>query len=108
MSHVGGLQPARGGRKRGEVRLYYDAKSVNWVAGTNRMGIWAEVRIDAHYLTPAEAGEDVLIDSEGKSKVFISQKRLYRIVRHQGGYGKHLLSLTLFDPDVECYSFTFG
>ncbi|MBI1822999.1 MAG: redoxin domain-containing protein [Nitrospirae bacterium] len=96
------------GRERGEVRLIYDAKSVNWVAGTNQNGIWVEVMLDRHYLNSEEAGEDIVIDSEGRSKVFVSQKKLYRIIRHQGGYGKHLLSLILFEPGVESYSFTFG
>jgi thiol-disulfide isomerase/thioredoxin len=96
-------------QNRGEIRLRYEAKSLNWVAGSNQSkGAWVEVMLDRHYLNQQEAGEDVVIDVQGKSKVHLSQKRLYRIIRNQGGYGKHLLSLILTDPEIECYSFTFG
>jgi thiol-disulfide isomerase/thioredoxin len=95
-------------RSRGEIRLQYEAKSVNWVAGSNQKEVWVEVMLDHRYLSPEEAGEDVLIDSQGRSKVLISQKRLYRIIHNRAGYGRHLLSLSISDSDIECYSFTFG
>ncbi|MFI5305373.1 MAG: redoxin domain-containing protein [Nitrospiria bacterium] len=94
--------------ERGKIILRYEAKSVNWVVGTDHPESWVEIMLDSHYLKPEEAGEDVIIDSVGKSKVLISQKKLYRIINNQEGYGKHILSLTISDPDIECYSFTFG
>lgn len=95
-------------RTGGEILLQYEAKSVNWVAGSNQGEVWVEVKLDHHYLSREEAGEDIVFDSQGRSKLLISQKRLYRIIDRRGGYGKHLLSLSLSDPDIECYSFTFG
>jgi thiol-disulfide isomerase/thioredoxin len=95
-------------RTLGEILLQYEAKSVNWVAGSNQREAWVEVKLDHRYLRSNEAGEDILIDSQGRSKVLISQKRLYRIIHDRRGYGKHLLSLSILDPDIECYSFTFG
>ncbi|MBI1821950.1 MAG: redoxin domain-containing protein [Nitrospirae bacterium] len=92
----------------GEILIKYEAKSVNWVAGTDRKGIWVEVQLDRHDLTPDQMGKDIVIDSAGKSRVFISDKKLYRIVNNQAGYGKHLLILKIADPDLESYTFTFG
>ncbi|MBI1819766.1 MAG: redoxin domain-containing protein [Nitrospirae bacterium] len=96
------------GKTSGEIRINYEARSVNWVAGSNHRGSRVEVKLDHHYLTPTQAGKDVVIDSEGKSYLFISEKKLYRIVEDQKGYGKHLLIIHVFEPDIESYTLTFG
>ncbi|MHB8482051.1 MAG: redoxin domain-containing protein [Nitrospiria bacterium] len=92
----------------GKILIQYEAKSVNWVAGTDHKGSWVEVQLDGNDLAPDQIGKDVVIDASGKSRVFIFEKKLYRIVNDQGGYGKHLLILTIPDPDIESYTLTFG
>jgi len=85
----------------GKIVLNFMAKSANIVAGgSGRM----EVLIGGEYVTPAEAGDDVVFE-DGKAFVVIEDSDLYNVFR--GDYGRRTLELRV-DKDFFFSAFTFG
>ncbi len=65
------------------------------------------VQQDDRFLTSENKGEDVRLDSEGKSCIEVGDPRLYSIVKNMD-YGEHLLHLTAQNVPLTVYAFAFG
>lgn len=61
---------------------------------------------DEQYLTTDNKGDDVLIDAEGRSLLFVTEPRMYSVVRNPR-YGEHVLRLSTESKGLGVYSFMF-
>lgn len=80
----------------------YDAKNVYIVAAANQP-VTLKILRDGQPLGAA-AGSDV----SSSSTMTIQANRLYNIVSDPSGYGTHTLEITVENPGLQAYTFTFG
>ncbi len=91
----------------GHVLLRYAAIEVNAVfsPGKNQR-VQVEVRQDGGYLNRESLGEDVRIDSSGRSSFVVDEPRCYSIVRNRE-HSEHVLHLTASAGGTALYSLSF-
>lgn len=65
------------------------------------------IKQDGRFLTPENAGPDVLFRDNGASFLRVTRPRLYRLVQNEE-YGWHELELTFHAGDLALYAFTFS
>jgi thiol-disulfide isomerase/thioredoxin len=88
----------------GATILYeYDAKNVYMVASASSTPVTLKITLDGKPLGAA-AGSDVDASS---STAVIQANRLYDLVSGSG-YGVHTLQITVEDPGLNAFTFTFG
>ena len=93
--------------KEGLLTIPYHAKEVNVVVspeGEKKFQVF--VRQDGKFISKDEKGEDILIDSEGKSYILVTQARLYNIVNNRE-FGEHRLTLSSRSNGFAFYSAAF-
>jgi hypothetical protein len=90
------------------VLLKYHAKSVNAVmASASDAKIEARVFLDDYYLRKDEAGKDVTIDENGKSRIVIDHSGMYNLVDTKE-YGEHELKTVTPSKEFHLCVYTFG
>jgi thiol-disulfide isomerase/thioredoxin len=90
------------------VGLHYRAKSVYVVAGSDdSKPRRLYVTQDGKPLAKEARGVDVRTESDGRTYVELSGKRMYYLVNNSE-FGGHRLRLYALDPGLSLYSFTFG
>ena len=92
------------------VSLKYAAKSVNAVIKLD--GEAAEpykvlITLDGEHLDDSNKGDDVVLDEDGRSFLYIDQARLYSII-NTPVYGVYELKLSSNSEDFVLFAFTFG
>ena len=66
--------------------------------------IEAALRIDGGPLLNF-GGSDV---DQARGSVYIQDERLYRIIKNPSGWGEHTLEITVPEPGLKVFTFTFG
>jgi hypothetical protein len=64
------------------------------------------VRQDDQFLSWENKGDDVLIETDGRSVLRIAEPRMYHIIRNKE-FGEHVLRLSTRSNACGLYSFTF-
>ncbi|MDL1893057.1 redoxin domain-containing protein [Sphingobacteriales bacterium CHB3] len=91
----------------GKIILRYHALGVNVVAKPEGDStIEVVVTQDGEFLTGENRGNDIEIDTEGKSVIAITEPRMYNLVKNPA-YGEHVLRLVTESDAFSLYSFTF-
>ena len=87
-----------------QIQYEYDSKNVYFVAasGTGKP-LKIKVMLDGKPLDSTNRGADV----DANSEATIQEDRLYDIVQGQS-YGTHVLQITVENPGLQGYTFTFG
>ena len=65
------------------------------------------VTLDDEWLTPEQAGDDVLFDDEGRSYLNVTEGRMYKAVEVPE-YGQFTLKLSSESSNFAIFAFTFG
>lgn len=91
----------------GSIVYSYAAQRVYFVAHA-QTPITVEILRDNKPLTKDQAGEDVVIGPDGKSRVIISTARLYKLIKEQPTDTQHFLQIVTPDAGLEAFTFTFG
>ena len=65
------------------------------------------VTLDDEWLTPEQAGDDILFDDEGRSYLHVTEGKMYRAVEVPE-YGEHILKLSSESSNFAIFAFTFG
>ena len=65
------------------------------------------VTLDDEWLTPEQAGDDVLFDDEGRSYLHVTEGKMYKAVEVPE-YGEHILKLSSESSNFAIFAFTFG
>lgn len=90
-----------------KIVFRYDARNVYLVAGAGAgdgdAPVAIEVRRDGGPLGEAAAGGDV-----ADGMVTVAEPGLYRLVEDPAGYGVHTLEITVENPGLRVFTFTFG
>jgi thiol-disulfide isomerase/thioredoxin len=86
-----------------QIKYEYDAKNVYIVAAGTSAGVTMDVMQDGKPITDANAGSDV-----HNGKVIITGNKLYNLVSNSDGGGEHILQLTVEQPGLQAFTFTFG
>ncbi len=86
------------------IAISFKAKQVNMVAAANH-SVPVTATLDGAPIEAA-AGQDVTAGNA--STVTVDEHRLYEIVDNPSGYERHTLRLTVEEPGLEAYTFTFG
>lgn len=96
-------------RSTGEAQIgyTYQAQHVYFVASATKP-ITVEILRDGIPLTPAQAGEDVVIGSDGKSRATVNQARLYKLINELPGESTHILEIRVPSAGLNAFTFTFG
>ena len=89
------------------IQYAYQARHVYFVAHATSP-ITVEILRDGKPLTYEQAGEDVVIGTDGKSRVTISEARLYKLINEAAGDAGHILQIVVPASDLEAFTFTFG
>lgn len=89
----------------GKIVLKYNAKDVYFVAAADPP-IRIHVTRDGQELGAA-AGADIKVINE-RSTTLIEDDRLYKLVSDPLGYGEHTIEITIEDPGLHAFTFTFG
>ena len=90
--------------------LKYTAKSVNAVIkpeGVEAQPFKVLVRVDGEYVKPSYRGEDLVIEEDGRSFLYVDDPRMYSIVQAPS-YGTHELMLSSNSPYFSVVTITFG
>jgi hypothetical protein len=89
----------------GKIAFRFHARDLHLVLGpaTGGKAVRFRVTIDGH--APAES-HGVDIDAEGNG--FVTEYRLYQLVRLKGPVADHTFVIEFLDPGVQAFSFTFG
>ncbi len=91
----------------GRIILNYQALEVIGVFGSeDEKGFEVTVEQDERFLTEENKGEDVRIDTNGRSFFVIDKRGMFGIVKNKE-YGEHFLRLTTRNTGFSFYSFTF-
>lgn len=93
--------------KGGTVTVSYRAKEVKAVIksdGESKFQVF--VQQDSRYLLPAEKGDDIRFDSEGRSYLLIGEPKLYSIVKN-AEFGEHFLRLITRSNGFVLYAISF-
>ncbi len=92
------------------IFLRMSAKSANAVIKPEGPGAGpfkVLVTLDEEYLTDSNKGEDVVIEEDGRSFLYIDEPRLYSIIEAPE-YGTYDLKLSSNSSHFALYAFTFG
>lgn len=94
------------------MRLRYGAKSVNVVINPEGEDIkpfkvLVTTGLEDEYLTEENKGEDVVIEEDGRSFLYVDEPRMYSVVQGPS-YGLRWLKLSSNSPHFAVYAFTFG
>ena len=92
------------------LALRFSAKSVNAVInpeGDEAGLLKVLVTLDGEDLTDSNKGEDVVIEEDGTSFLYVDEPRMYSIVQAPG-YGTYELKLSPNSPNFALFAFTFG
>lgn len=89
------------------LRLRFASKTVNLVADSSVPHEKVLVTLDGEPLTGANKGEDVVLDSDGRSFLIVDGPGLYGVV-DLPAYGVHEIDLSPKSKDFIAYSYTFG
>ena len=65
------------------------------------------VTLDDEWLTPEQAGDDVLFDDEGRSYLHVTEGKMYKAVEVPE-YGEFILKLSSESSNFAIFAFTFG
>ncbi len=88
-----------------KIIFRYSARNVNLVASALNNVI---VKVIRDGKQPGnESGKDVLMRN-GLSIVTINESRLYSLIEDPEGYGEHTLEITIDNPGLRAFTFTFG
>lgn len=91
----------------GYIVLSYQAAKVNAVIKPEgEKGFKVFVMQDEQFLTMENKGDDVQIDSEGKSFLLIHEPRMYNLVNNRE-FGEHILKMSVASTSFALYAFTF-
>ena len=89
-----------------QIHLQYRAAQVNLVLAPPVEGaVTVNLLLDGEPLPPNMRGEDVAL-LEGQSVIMVDAARLYRLLSH-AGFESHRLSLSVSQPGLRAYAFTF-
>ncbi len=94
-------------KSRGGIMYAYHGQRVYFVARAGQP-LTVELLRDLKPLTADEAGEDVIIGADGKSRVTINEARLYKLVKERAGDPGHVLNIIVPEAGLEAFTFTFG
>ena len=92
------------------VVLKYSAKSVNAVIrseGDEGQPLKVLVKLDGEYVKASYRGEDLVIEEDGRSFLYIDDPRMYSIIQAPS-YGTHELMLSSNSPYFSVVTITFG
>jgi thiol-disulfide isomerase/thioredoxin len=89
----------------GKIVLSYHALEVNAVIEPQSRRSEITIFQDDQYLTTENKGDDILIDSAGRSFVLLNEPRMYNLVKNRE-YGEHILQLCATSDGFTLYSFT--
>ena len=92
------------------IALKFSAKSVNAVIkrGGDEAGLFEVlITLDGENLTDSNKGDDVVIDEDGRSFLYVDEPRMYSIIQAPS-YGTYELMLSPNSPDFTLFTFTFG
>lgn len=91
------------------IYLKYNAKSVNLVISPeeNAEPFKVLVTLDGDFLDETYKGEDVVIEEDGRSFVYVEEPRLYSIVQGPK-FDTHELKFSSNSPNFAIFAFTFG
>jgi hypothetical protein len=98
------------GNERGNdsVTLSYHAREVYAVMNVSQgHASRLYIRQDDNYLSAANKGEDVRIDSQGRSYIEVREARMYYVVQNPV-FGTHTLAIFPTRPGLALHSFTFS
>ena len=102
------------GRKTSDFEDYmairFSAKSVNAVikaVGDEPEPFKVLVTLDGEPLTESNKGEDVAIEEDGRSFVYVDEPRMYSIIQAPS-FETHELTLSSNSPQFGLFAFTFG
>ncbi len=90
--------------------LQYSAKSVNAVIrseGDDAQPFKVLVKLDGEYVKPSYGGEDLVIEKDGRSFLYVDDPRMYSIIQAPS-YGTYELMLSSNSPYFSVVSITFG
>ena len=94
------------------IALRFAAKSANAVMSPEGKGddepfIKVLVTLDGQPLNDTNKGEDIVIEEDGRSFLYIDQPRMYAIVE-ASSYGEYELKLYPNSPHFSIFAYTFG
>ena len=92
------------------MALRFSAKSVNAVIkplGDGDGPFKVLVTLDGEYLTDSTKGEDVVVEDDGRSFVYVDMPRMYSLIIAPS-YGTYDLKLSSNSSDFALFAFTFG
>ena len=92
------------------MALRFSAKSVNVVIKPEGDGFEpfkVRVTLDGDYLTDANKGDEVVIEADGRSFIYVDEPRLYSVIQAPS-YGTYELKLSSNSPHFAIFAFTFG
>ena len=90
--------------------LQYSAKSVNAVIrseGDEAQPFKVLVKLDGENVKPSYGGEDLVIEKDGRSFLYVEDPRLYSIIQAPS-YGTYELMLSSNSPHFSVVTITFG
>ena len=90
--------------------LNYSAKSVNAVIrseGDEAQPFNVLVKLDGEYVKAPYGGEDLVIEEDGRSSLYVDDPRMYSIIQAPS-YGTHELTLSSNSPYFSVVTITFG
>ncbi len=90
--------------------LQYSAKSVNAVIrseGDAAQPFKVLVKLDGEYVEPSYGGEDLVIEKDGRSFLYVDDPRMYSIIQAPS-YGTYELTLSSNSPYFSVVTITFG
>lgn len=90
------------------IALQYHALSVNAVIRPAQgLPYRVYVKQDGAFVRPEDMGDDLKVDSEGRTYLDITEPRMYRVIRNSK-FSNRLLKLYSDSDSFELYAFTFG
>ena len=109
-----GEESLRHGRETAEFEDYivlkFSARSVNAVIQPEGEGdgpFKVLVTLDGEYLTDANKGEDVTIEDDGTSFIYVEEPKMYSVIQAPS-YGNYELKLSSNSARFALFAFTFG
>lgn len=91
----------------GSIIVNYLAAEANLVIRADKeKSFKVYIEQDRKPLTDEDKGDDITIESDGRTYVLIEEPRMYALVKNQG-VGRHTLRLTTTSNSFAAYAFTF-
>jgi hypothetical protein len=100
-------RPGGGGQPRDYLAIRYHALEVNSVMKPEAgkpVRVW--VAHDGKPVARQDRGGDIRYDAQGRSYLTVSEPRMYHIIKN-AEFGQRTLKLSVADPGLGVYSFTF-